>query len=59
MSAQTFTANITGIVKDQNGGVIPNVTVKLKNTGTNDERQTTTKGEGRYAFPNCCRELTS
>jgi len=48
--AQTFTANVTGIVKDQNGGVVPNVLVKIKNTGTNEERQTRTQSEGRYTF---------
>src|ERR1051326_5720260 len=47
---QAFTANLTGIVKDQNGGVVPNVVVKLTNTGTNDKRQVRTGDEGRYTF---------
>lgn len=48
--AQTFTANLTGIAKDPNGGVVPNANVVLKNTGSNEERRTVTGAEGRYAF---------
>ena len=47
---QVFTANLTGVVTDPNKGVIPAVVVKLRNVGTNETRQTTTTGEGRYTF---------
>jgi hypothetical protein len=47
---QAFTANLTGVVTDATGGAIPAVTVTLKNTATNDVRQTQTGAEGRYTF---------
>ncbi|MCC7342814.1 MAG: TonB-dependent receptor [Bryobacterales bacterium] len=47
---QAFTANFTGLVTDPGGAVIPGAQVKLRNTATNEERQTTTGAEGRYTF---------
>ena len=47
---QTFTANLSGVVTDQNGGVVPNARVTLKNLATNEERQANTGGEGRYTY---------
>jgi Carboxypeptidase regulatory-like domain len=47
---QAFTSNLTGIARDQNGGIVPNVSIKLKNTGTNEERQVRTGEDGRYTF---------
>src|SRR5262245_27061176 len=47
---QTFTANLTGIVSDPNHAVMTGVTVRIKNTATNESRQTTTGNEGRYTF---------
>lgn len=48
--AQGTTGQISGIVTDQNGAVVTNATVKVTNTATNFERQTTTNGEGVYSF---------
>ncbi len=48
--AQTFTANLTGLVTDPGGGAIPGVSLKLTNTATNEARQTTSGAEGRYTF---------
>jgi hypothetical protein len=47
---QAFTANLTGVLSDASGAVIPNATVTLTNQGTNEKRTTTTTGEGRYLF---------
>lgn len=48
--AQGTTGQISGVVTDPNGAVVPNATVKATNTATNLERQTTTNGEGVYFF---------
>lgn len=48
--AQGTTGQISGTVTDQNGAVVANATVKVTNTATNFERQTTTNGEGVYSF---------
>ena len=48
--SQTFTANLTGVVTDPAGGVIPNVAVKLENGATLEKRETTTGPEGRFSF---------
>lgn len=50
LAAQTFTASLTGLVSDPTGAAIPSVSVKLRNTATNEERQTSTAAEGRYVF---------
>ncbi len=47
---QTFSASLTGAVTDPQGAAIPNASVELKNTATNDLRQTTTGTDGRYIF---------
>ena len=47
---QAFTANLTGVLSDASGGVIPNATVTLTNQGTNEKRAATTTAEGRYVF---------
>ncbi len=44
------TAGLTGTVTDPSGAVIPNVTVTLTNTDTNQARSTTTNGAGVYKF---------
>ncbi|NJM52805.1 MAG: hypothetical protein HC846_05070 [Blastocatellia bacterium] len=48
--AQQPTANLTGVVTDPNGAVIPNATVTATNKATNLVRTTTTNGEGIYTF---------
>ena len=41
---------IEGVVADASEGVLPGVSVTLRNTGTGIERVTTTDAEGRYRF---------
>ncbi|MEX2261251.1 MAG: carboxypeptidase regulatory-like domain-containing protein [Bryobacteraceae bacterium] len=47
---QAFTATLAGVVTDGTDAAIPGATVKIRNQATNDARQTTTSGEGRYIF---------
>src|SRR5881394_384753 len=42
---------ITGLVTDSSGAAIPGATVTVTNTATSGTRNTTTNGEGLYAFP--------
>lgn len=52
VEAQTAnTGSITGVVKDQQGAVVPGATVRVTNTGTNAERTVVTSGEGTYEIP--------
>ncbi|HYL98761.1 MAG TPA: carboxypeptidase regulatory-like domain-containing protein, partial [Blastocatellia bacterium] len=44
-------ASLRGVVKDQNGAVVPKATVTLTNQQTKFERKVTTNGEGVYNFP--------
>jgi hypothetical protein len=47
--AQTAnTGNITGVVKDPSGAVVPGATVRAINKGTGLERKTTTSDSGSY-----------
>jgi outer membrane receptor protein involved in Fe transport len=46
------TGQINGTVKDQNGGLVAGAMVKVKNSGTNAERNTTTNSSGYYAVTN-------
>src|SRR6185436_3421104 len=47
--AQTSnTGTLTGVVKDEKGGVVPGATIKLINVGTNAERTAVTSSEGVY-----------
>ncbi|HEY0760950.1 MAG TPA: TonB-dependent receptor [Pyrinomonadaceae bacterium] len=49
VSAQTSnTGTVTGVVKDEKGGLVPGASVKLVNVGTNAERSTTTSSDGVY-----------
>ena len=50
--AQFDRGAISGTIKDQQGGVMPGVTVTATNTQTQQERSTTTDGTGFYTFPN-------
>lgn len=49
---QTFTASLSGVVSDPQGAVIPNASIELKNSNTNEIRRTTTGGDGSYALSN-------
>ena len=48
---QTFAANLSGVVTDSSGAVVPSVSVELKNSATNDLRQATTGPDGAFVFP--------
>jgi hypothetical protein len=45
-------ATISGVVKDQQGGVIPGATVEAKSLQTGQVSTTSTDGTGYYTFPN-------
>jgi hypothetical protein len=50
--AQTAnTGVITGVVKDEKGGVVPSATVRAVNIGTNATREVTTSSDGVYEIP--------
>src|SRR5215472_7093268 len=52
LRAQTTTATLSGMVRDQSGGVIPEAKISLKNTATGVTRTTTTDAQGRYYLMN-------
>ncbi len=47
---QTFTANLTGVVTDQGGAIVPGAAVTLNSQSTSQSRKTTTNLVGRYTF---------
>lgn len=47
-SGQVFTATVTGVVTDPSGGVVPNATITLTNSSTNDIRNTSSGANGNY-----------
>src|SRR5665213_115196 len=49
-SAQVATGDILGTVTDSSGAIVPNASVKLRNTGTQELRDFTTNSSGSYAF---------
>src|SRR2546427_9284936 len=42
--------DLAGTVTDRTGGVLPGVTITLKNADTGFNRSTVTDGQGRYSF---------
>jgi hypothetical protein len=50
LRAQSLFAELTGIVSDSSGAVIPNATVKLINEKSGSTRDTVTNAEGYYTF---------
>ena len=55
-------SGITGVIKDADGGVLPGVSVTIKNIGTALTRVATTSGEGRYSvtgLPPSTYEITA
>ncbi|MGH9841060.1 MAG: carboxypeptidase regulatory-like domain-containing protein [Blastocatellia bacterium] len=49
--AQGIRATVTGRVTDSSGAVVPNATVTITNTGTNETRKVQTSDEGEYTIP--------
>ncbi len=49
--AQQTTGTISGVVKDETGGVLPGVEVTARNTGTEATRAVISDDEGRYRLP--------
>ena len=49
--AQGGTGLIEGLVKDEQGGVLPGATVTLQHQATGVQRVTATEADGRYRFP--------
>jgi hypothetical protein len=50
--AQFDSAQISGVVQDSSGAVLPGVDVILVNIGTKQQRQAVTNDRGLYTFPN-------
>ena len=50
--AQSERGNITGLVSDATGAVVPNVSVVITNTATNVPEHVTTTSAGEYNAPN-------
>src|SRR4051812_3415293 len=51
-SAQFDSAQISGVVADSTGAVLPGADVTLKNVGTGNEQRAVTNEAGLYTFPN-------
>jgi Carboxypeptidase regulatory-like domain len=51
IQAQGLTGQISGAVTDSTGGVLPGVTVTIKNVGTGLTRDTVTGTDGAFIFP--------
>jgi len=52
VGAQFDSAQVSGIVLDTTGGVLPGVDVTLISAGTGLERRAVTNADGLYTFPN-------
>src|SRR5262250_1411023 len=50
--AQITTTGIRGLVRDPNGAVVPNATVKVKDNSTEVEQSTVSSSDGGFLFPN-------
>ncbi len=51
LQAQGLTGQISGTITDSTGGVLPGVTVTIKNAGTGLTRDTVTGSDGGFVFP--------
>jgi outer membrane receptor protein involved in Fe transport len=51
-SAQTALGTLRGVVLDQQGGVLPGVTITLRQVDTNTSQTVQSADEGRYFLPN-------
>ena len=52
LNAQGLTGQISGVVTDTGGGVMPGATVTVKNVGTNLVRETVTGADGAFVITN-------
>src|SRR5262245_48937534 len=50
--AQITTTGIRGIVRDPNGAVVPNATIKVTDNATGIEQTIVTSSDGGFLFPN-------
>jgi Carboxypeptidase regulatory-like domain len=48
---QSDTGSITGTVRDQNGAIVPGVSLTAKNQRTGEERSTTSNTDGTFSIP--------
>lgn len=51
LGAQGGTGHIEGVAHDEQGGVLPGVTMVLRNQGSGVTRTLVTEADGRYSFP--------
>ncbi len=51
LAAQTITGTIQGVVTDQSGAVLPGVSIRIINLGTNQAREIVTNENGAYIAP--------
>ena len=51
VDAQGLTGQISGVVADAGGGVMPGATVTIRNAGTNTTREAVTGPDGTFVFP--------
>src|SRR2546428_2862231 len=51
LAAQTITGTIQGVVSDKSGAVLPGVTIRVTNLGTNQVREVLTNETGSYFVP--------
>ena len=49
--SQTPTASLSGVVRDSNGAVVPQVKITLRNVVKGTVRATSTDGQGHYSLP--------
>lgn len=51
-AAQSTTGTIQGVVRDDQGGIVPGATVTVRNVGTGQVRTQVSTEQGQYRFPN-------
>jgi hypothetical protein len=50
--AQSATSQVSGVVTDASGAIVPDAQVQIRNTNTNAIRTVTSGRQGEYSFPN-------
>src|SRR5207245_1061776 len=51
LRAQSFTGSVTGTVKDESGGVLARMELRLINESTNEQKSQVTADSGSFTFP--------